>query len=286
MERPGQARPSACRLHRALSRHSLTAHRAGSTSPHGRWGDRGDDSAGPSTARDQGTASRTSVSRHPIPSRDASLRCLPPAVAPRHGARDGRTHGPGPHFSVQVVNAGSTYGSWALGLARQGPRSGPGFLYPRVASVTSGGECDGSHRFRVGCGVTYGLLTTRQFNICNCTTSPCPLGAGRGTRLNPNSPSSNTSRGARRLGRQGPGQPGRAHPHWRGSQKRSRRTRRSPARSTIKCRWGQRPDVCGRGHRFGVWAPNAPGYAVISPDQTSLRCCGMPASNARTSASR
>ena len=79
--------------------------------------------------------------------------------------------------------------------------------------------------------------------------------------------------------------------------KRSRWTRRSPARSTTHpvatrnelgrgpC-WGRTRVAwsCRFGRHDGLGGPaSSPGYSVV---QASLRCCGMPASSARTSASR
>lgn len=167
--------------------------------------------------------------------------------------------------------------------ARAGAAGAGGFSTARVAELTSRLVCDGCHRMSFGkCG-TYASPTKGQFNMCNCTLpgvphtgDPTPLPRllqGRSQQVRQTTP---------------------------GAQKRSRWTRRSPARSTTH------PVVClessewlGRGacwgripRRLELWSGHygrlgepagLPGYSVV---QASLRCCGMPASRARTSASR
>lgn len=85
-----------------------------------------------------------------------------------------------------------------------------------------------------------------------------------------------------------------ASPEAAEHKKRSRRTRRSPARSNdvpvlhrYGARWGGRPSCGAMG---GSVRAGGPGNPVVTRRQgacqASLRCCGIPASSARTSASR
>ncbi|WP_371242551.1 DUF6274 family protein [Streptomyces pimonensis] len=163
-----------------------------------------------------------------------------------------------------------------------------------AACSTSRLVCDGCHRMSSGkCG-TYTSPTTGQFNMCNCTTRRgTPRSAHRRSPARPRSPASPRTERPPGLARAGP------PPYER--TKRSRWTRRSPARSTThpcSAAWkaliglGEGPvgavpaslgaRVPGRLGRWGT-SRSGPVHAVV---QASLRCCGMPASSARTSASR
>lgn len=166
---------------------------------------------------------------------------------------------------------------------RAGAAGAGGFSTAPVAELTSRSVCDGCHRMSFGkCG-TYAPPTKGQFNMCNCTLSGCRTQVIR-------HPSPGSYKDAHsRYDRPTPG-----------AQKRSRWTRRSPARSTthpVVCL--ESSDWLGRGacwgripRRLELWPGHhgrlgepagLPGYSVV---QASLRCCGMPASRARTSASR
>ena len=139
-------------------------------------------------------------------------------------------------------------------------------------------RCDGCHRT--------GFLKLRQLtpslqpaNLI-CAIAP-PSGDVRGTDSLP----------TRQAGRRPPHRPP-------PGTKRSRWTRRSPARSTTHpcCSWfllGRGPPLGRDPRRLELWVravrevggtTEMPCYSVVV--QASLRCCGMPASSARTSASR
>ena len=158
------------------------------------------------------------------------------------------------------------------------PLSAPGQRTARIRS------CDGCHLMKLHAHGPYTRPTRPQFNMCNCT-------ALRGVPAAVSSPSPETRRAAHRH----------AARARRRAQKRSRWTRRSPARSTTyPCHSPDSSGRPGRGTCWGrsrvMWSQRCPGRlgrlgdpAVSSGSakaQASLRCCGMPASRARTSASR
>jgi hypothetical protein len=123
---------------------------------------------------------------------------------------------------------------------------------------------------------TYRSPTTGQFNMCNCTPRHR---SSRGCLTGDPTP----------LPRLRQARPQGGRPPTVRAQNRSRWTRRSPARSTTRLRMGPvgaGPASLGasvRAPRPTGGSAGLPGYSVV---QASLRCCGMPASRARTSASR
>lgn len=168
-------------------------------------------------------------------------------------------------------------------LWRRAAGVGGGFSTAPAAELTSRLVCDGCHCMSFGkCG-TYTPPTKGQFNMCNCTLPEVPHAEDPAPF--PRLLQGRSQRDRRPIA---------------GAQKRSRWTRRSPARSTTHpaacleslerlgrgaC-WGRTPRRLelwsGRRGQLGEPA-GLPGYSVV---QASLRCCGMPASRARTSASR
>ncbi|MFC7510521.1 DUF6274 family protein [Streptomyces thermocarboxydus] len=171
------------------------------------------------------------------------------------------------------------------------PRRVPSSAYA-VGSTTQL-VCDGCHRMSFHKGGTYASPTTGQFNMCNCTprvlrpdlsgADPTDVLRLRQARAHKGVEAVRTrtrTHHRRTKDRAGPG----------GVQRDRRRTRCSVGCEAL-IRLGERavgavPASLGAKvpGRRGRWGPA--GSARFMQVQASLRCCGMPASSARTSASR
>ncbi len=267
----------------------------------------------------------------------SSLECSPPCQGGGRGfkSRQDRVKERAPHPS-RVRGPSHAHHAAALRASTATSYSADA---PAATRTTTCGRC---HHLSFQSRGTYGPPATSQFNMCNCTP---PRGApqeirrsspkvrqahsqtGSSDPTGPHGPTESPRRAppptpppdspgpspGAHLHHQRPPRPhvpSHAPPPPRTPPcprtKRSRWTRRSPARSTThpcdclegpegsRRLWkawawallGQEPAslrTCVRTPRHVGGTTELPGHAVV---QASVRCCGMPASRARTSASR
>lgn len=163
--------------------------------------------------------------------------------------------------------------------------NGGAFRFPAVAGsyTARGAQCDGSHRKRFTKGRPYALPTTGEFNMCNCT----PRTGALGEQVNQPGPAFPGGPEHSRTDPPGPARgPGRTRPDARlpaaapglgvrAGTKKSRWTRRSPARSNdapvlhrYGARWGGRPSCGAMGGPVRVGGPGSP---VVAARQGCVR---------------